>query len=138
MLIICFLEDSPKYDLSIIGAGSVGGNGGAGGTDGDANHKAFGFLVLDGPSGAVQSLRKCDGSHWHIVSCEPLQESGATLQIVCTRNDLESNCQDIHEGGVEGTVVALPEHCGPGEQTKLHARLFGGFPMSSGCVLTEH
>ena len=112
------LEDLPKYDLSIIGAGSLGGDGGASGSDGDANHKAFGFLVLDGPSGAVQSLRKRDGSHWHIVSCKPLQESGATLQIVCMKNELESNCRDIHEGGVEGTVVAMPEQCGPGEQIK--------------------
>ena len=138
MLIICFLGDLPKYDLSIIGAGSTGGDGDASGTGGDANHKAFGFLVLDGPSGAVHSLRKRDGSHWHIVSCKPLQESGATLQIVCMKNDLESNCQDIHEGGVEGTVVAMPEQCGPGEQVKLHTRLFGGFHVSSGSVLIEH
>lgn len=138
MLIICILEDFPKYDLSIIGAGSVGGDGDASGTDGDANHKAFGFLVLDGPSGAVQSLRKRDGSHWHSVSCKPLQESGATLQIVCMKNDLESNCQDIHEGGAEGTVVAMPEQCGPGEQKELHTRLFGGFHISSGSVLTEY
>lgn len=129
-LIICSLEDLPKYDLSITGAGSLGGDGDASGTDGDANHKAFGFLVLDGPSGAVQTLRKRDGSHWHIVSCEPLQEYGATLQIVCMKNELESNCRDIHEGGVEGTVVAMPEQCGPGERIKLHTRLFSGIRIS--------
>lgn len=70
--------------------------------------------MLDGPSAAVQSLRKRDGSHWHIISCDLMREPGATLQIICMNNELDSNCQDIHEGGVAGTIVAMPDNCGPG------------------------
>lgn len=103
-------EDLPTYDLSITGSGSRDS-----GPDGGANTRAFGFLVLDGPSGAVHSLRKRDGSHWHVVSCEPMQESRATLQIVYLNNNPDSNCQGVHEGGVAGTIVAMPNECGPGE-----------------------
>ena len=81
---------------------------------GGANEKAFGFLVLDGPSSVVQTLRKRDGSHWHIVSCEGMRETGATLRMVCLNDSKDSNCHRLHERGAEGTVVAMPNGCGPG------------------------
>lgn len=80
-----------------------------------ANDNAFAFLVIDGPSDAVTNLRKREGSHWHIVSCEAMQQNGATLQIICMNNGDDSNCQDIHGGGAEGTIVTMPDGCGPGE-----------------------
>ena len=130
-LILCVPEDLPKFDLTIFNPdlGNFGLSNGP-----DANNNAFCFLVLDGPASGVQSLSKRDGSHWDIVSCEPMQDQGATLQIICTNDRPDSNCHDIYIGGVEGTIVNMPDKCGPGMLNSFH----GSRDSSEMEILTRH
>lgn len=43
-----------------------------------------------------------------------MSEERQTVQAVCTDTSTESNCGDIFLGGVEATVVEMPDGCGPG------------------------
>lgn len=52
-----------------------------------------------------------------------MQASGAILQIICMNNDPRSNCKDIYQAGAEGTIVAMPEDCGPGSYAVVHSIL---------------
>ena len=103
----------PIFDLQRLGADDEPV------TNEDPNQQTFGLVIIDGPSSAVSSLKKRDGSHWHIISCEPMQSSDiSVLQIVCMDGSEHSNCRDIDEGGVEGTIVRMPDNCGPGETSQ--------------------
>lgn len=61
-------------------------------------------------------MSKRDGSHWEFFNCpKEMSEERQTVQVVCTVDGPESNCGEIFEGGVEYTVVEMPEGCGPGK-----------------------
>ncbi|KAF7184582.1 hypothetical protein CNMCM7691_005766 [Aspergillus felis] len=58
-----------------------------------------------------------DGSHLEVFDCPDTHPDDFSVQrakAVCVGGtDEDNNCEDILLGGVEGTVVRLPAHCGP-------------------------
>lgn len=84
----------------------------------------FGFVVIDGPADLVTSLSKRDGSHIEFLDCEPGTKHDMTLhtaRYVCTNNSTSSNCDDVHLGGAEGTVIKLPDECGYATYGVVHS-----------------
>ncbi|KAG4436704.1 hypothetical protein IFR05_007818 [Cadophora sp. M221] len=80
------------------------------------NDNAFGFFILSGPKGEMSTMNKRDGSHWEFFNCpKEMTEDRQTVQVVCTVDGPESNCNDIYEDGVPYTVVEMPNGCGPGK-----------------------
>jgi hypothetical protein len=71
----------------------------------------FTFMSVIGNKQDVISLDKRDGSHLEFFDCMP-KSGKQTVKVVCTDDTVASNCNDIHEGGLWGTVVRLPEGCG--------------------------
>ncbi|KAL0257640.1 hypothetical protein SLS55_006803 [Diplodia seriata] len=82
----------------------------------DADEAAFSFYVLTSPDEIQTSLDKRDGSSWELYNCQATDsEEPQTIQMFCTDNSDDSNCNKIHLGhGVPGTIIELPEGCGPG------------------------
>ena len=81
--------------------------------DGASNPQAFGLVVIDGPPDAVTSLSKRDGSHIHFLDCDRYRGDGpGTAQFVCNSSSEESNCDNMHQGGLAGTILKMPEECG--------------------------
>jgi chitinase len=80
----------------------------------DAN--SFGWHIMSGPDDQLLSLRKRDGSHWRVYDCDAETHEGRqTAKMVCTDESEGSNCHKIFKGGVERTVIEMPQHCGPGK-----------------------
>jgi chitinase len=80
----------------------------------DAN--SFGWHIMSGPDYQLLSLRKRDGSHWRVYDCDAeTHERRQTAKMVCTDGSEGSNCHKIFKGGVERTVIEMPQHCGPGK-----------------------
>lgn len=83
----------------------------------DPNKKAFTWMVMVGEAEDVQSFDKRDGSHLELFDCPDTHEEDFGVQqakAVCVGGTHEeNNCEDIYHGGVKGTVVRLPAHCGP-------------------------
>ena len=70
----------------------------------------------------VQSLRKRDGSHLELFDCpEPHKTDFGkqTIRAVCMVDGDDHNCEDITLGSVEGTIIRLPEDCGPDEWVRV-------------------
>ena len=85
---------------------------------GDDPHDAeFGFFVLTSPEELQVSLDKRDGSHWEVFDCfDTVSEEAQTVRMICTDFSDRSNCHKIHLGhGAPGTIVEMPEGCGPGK-----------------------
>lgn len=71
-----------------------------------------------GAEADVQSLRKRDGSHLQTFDCpnpKPEDYSTQTFKAVCESESDDNNCEDIMIGSVRGTIIRLPEECGPDE-----------------------
>lgn len=80
-----------------------------------------------GPPEDVVSLRRRDGSDLELFGCpNPSADdySEQTLHAVCmaqtgainsTSSRSNNNCEEITRGGTEGTILRLPDHCGPDE-----------------------
>ncbi|KAF4226516.1 hypothetical protein CNMCM6805_004439 [Aspergillus fumigatiaffinis] len=83
----------------------------------DPDKKAFTWIVMVGEAEDVQSFDKRDGSHLEVFDCPDTHPDDFSVQrakAVCVGGtDEDNNCEDILLGGVEGTVVRLPAHCGP-------------------------
>jgi chitinase len=73
-------------------------------------------LTSTGPSDELVTVDKRDGSHWEIYDCPTKHtEERHTVKAICTNSGSKSNCWDLYKGfGVSGTVVELPDRCGPG------------------------
>ena len=100
----------PNFDLQQIAHAETP-------TGTDSSPQAFGWVVIDGPQDAVTSLTKRDGTHLEFLNCEPGTPKHAvnttyTLQYICMDDSAESNCDAVHQGGAEGTIIKLPEGCG--------------------------
>ncbi|WPH03961.1 glycoside hydrolase, protein [Acrodontium crateriforme] len=80
----------------------------------DPAHATFGFVVLASPQELQVSLDKRDGSDWEVFNCnDAISEEAQTVQMYC-RNSDTTNCDQIHLGhGAEGTIIEMPEGCGP-------------------------
>lgn len=100
--------------------------------------QAFGFLVISGPSDVVSSFTKRSNSHVQFLDCDPSkkkQDEGVvyTARYICTDDSPESNCDAVHEGGANGTVVELPEDCGFAKYGVVHdirTSANGGIPWN--------
>lgn len=100
--------DIAKFDLQLLGAHT-------GYTDLNQvpNEEAFGFILIDGPSSVVSNLDKRDGSHIEFLDCDSIKDSKEkqVTRIVCTNDGPSSNCDDMLEDGLPGTVIKLPQSC---------------------------
>lgn len=83
----------------------------------DPANAPFGFVVLTSPEELQVSLDRRDGSHWDVFDCfDAVTEGEHTVRMVCTDESDASNCYKIHLGhGAPGTIVQMPEGCGPGK-----------------------
>ncbi|KAH7173118.1 glycosyl hydrolases family 18-domain-containing protein [Fusarium flagelliforme] len=108
-------DSSVKYDLQVLGgfAGS-GAETTHENINNDPAFAPFGFVLIAGPKDAVSSISKRDDSHIEVVDCSGITLSGSqSVRIFCSNDSNESNCDDMLEGGLEGTVLRMPDNCGP-------------------------
>ncbi|KAF2723824.1 glycoside hydrolase family 18 protein [Polychaeton citri CBS 116435] len=116
--------DPSRWDLQILGGGVASAGGGVGPTNPtqDPNDGPFGFVLISGPKDVVSSFSKRDDSHIEVVEC-PAKNSTRrqTTRIFCSNDSESSNCDDVLEGGLEGTVVRMPDNCGAGSYIVAHA-----------------
>ncbi|KAF2460036.1 hypothetical protein BDY21DRAFT_361899 [Lineolata rhizophorae] len=107
-------ENAVKYDLqaglSHTGTGKTAPNNGV-----------LGFVVIDGPKNAVSNANKRDGSHLEFIDCDNVNgEERQAVRYVCTVAGLDSNCDDMFLDGIEGTILKMPDNCGPGTWAVAH------------------
>jgi chitinase len=106
-------EDYAEFDLQNLGGNGVISTA--------LNDNTFGLIIIVGPEDTVQSLRRRDGSDLHVLDCANIRaEKRSHIRLVCPRQ-FNSTCDRLHLGGVEGTILRMPEGCGPGSYTVLHA-----------------
>lgn len=89
----------------------------------DATVAAFLFVVIDGPPGTVSNLDKREGgSHLQFLTrgLHHGPEAQSTY-FVCMDDSAESNCGDMHMGGLEGTVLRMPDGMGFAKYAVAHA-----------------
>lgn len=82
----------------------------------DPNKESFAWIIMVGASSDVQSFDKRDGTHLELFDCPNTAAEDFSTQrarAICLTDSEENDCEDILEGGVEGTIVKLPPHCGP-------------------------
>ncbi|KAB2570582.1 Killer toxin subunits alpha/beta [Lasiodiplodia theobromae] len=82
----------------------------------DPNEESFAWIVIVGDEEDVQTFDKRDGSHLELYNCpnpDGDDYSVQRLNAVCMNHGESSNCEDITKGGVKGTIVRLPDGCGP-------------------------
>lgn len=86
------------------------------GDDETPDDASFGFFVMASPQEIQQSLRKRDGSHWEVFDCnDAVSEEAQTVRMFCNDDSDQSNCGKIYLGhGVPGTILEMPNGCGPG------------------------
>ncbi|KAK2764375.1 hypothetical protein FQN54_009069 [Arachnomyces sp. PD_36] len=78
--------------------------------------QSFGLVIISGPPDVVNTIDKRDGSHMSVLSCDGFTDTGLQkTRIACMNDGEDSNCDDILLGGLEGTIVKMPENCGPGQ-----------------------
>ncbi|KAM0209954.1 hypothetical protein ACHAQI_006066 [Fusarium lateritium] len=108
-------DSSIKYDLQILGGFT--GSGAETTHENTNNNPAFapfGFVLIAGPKDAVSSISKRDDSHIEVVDCSGITLSGSqSVRIFCSNDNDESNSDDMLDGGLEGTVLRMPDNCGP-------------------------
>jgi chitinase len=94
----------------------------------DPNNAAFGFFVLTSPEALQTTLDKRDGSHWELFDCfDGKSEEEQTIRMVCTDTSESSSCHKIHLGyGAPGTILEMPEGCGPGKYAVAKSMLISG------------
>ena len=98
-------ENIPVFDLQQIESGIS--------LVGESNPQVFGLVVIDGPEDAVTNLNKRDGSHIEFLSCDRrLNDNGGQALIACMNDGDDSNCNEMHRGGLAGTIMRMPDDCG--------------------------
>jgi hypothetical protein len=74
------------------------------------------FFLVAGSYSAVTSMKKRDNPGLEVVECPSdvlsrPDDEHQTARIVCTSEDVP-DCFRVQHGGVEGTVVQMPDECG--------------------------
>ncbi|KAG9759588.1 glycoside hydrolase family 18 protein, partial [Aureobasidium melanogenum] len=114
-----------RWDLQYLGGGiDPYGNGELDGNNNlkDPNLGPFGFVLISGPKDVVASFSKRDDSHMEFVDCPSINStSRQKTRIFCNNDGPDSNCADVMENGLDGTVVRMPDHCGPGQYIVAHS-----------------
>ena len=87
----------------------------------NSNSNAFFFVVIDGPSSTVSNANKRDGSHLEFITrgLHHGQDPQAT-HFVCMDDSPDSNCNDMLLGGIEGTVLRMPDEMGFAQWAVAH------------------
>ncbi|GKT51071.1 killer toxin subunits alpha/beta [Colletotrichum spaethianum] len=104
----------PAFDQDILSYNSTPGP------------QAFFSVVVDGPKGTVSNVDKRDGSHLEFLTRgnDTELEAGQThvTHLVCMEdNPAISNCDDMHEGGLEGTILKMPAGLGFAKYVVAHS-----------------
>lgn len=117
------VTDPVKWDLQLLGGytsttyKTVPKNPTA-----DPATSAFGFVLISGPKDVVSSFSKRDDSDIEVVDCPSItSDERQTTRVVCTNDGEDSNCDEIFHRGLEGTVVRMPDNCGPGAYVVAHS-----------------
>jgi hypothetical protein len=113
-----------QWDLQTLGGGFSNAGGGTGGSNlaNDPNLGSFGFVLIAGPSDVVSLFSKRDASDIEFVDCFSLIHSERQVtRIFCSSDADDSNCDDVLQGGVDGTVVRMPDACGLGTYIVVHS-----------------
>ncbi|TGO46100.1 hypothetical protein BCON_0345g00010 [Botryotinia convoluta] len=83
----------------------------------DPSTTGFGFMIVSGDSSSVSNLKKRDGmaEPFVFLDCPSnVHEDDSSLvhttRVVCLGLDLKG-CFQVLEGGVEGTIVEMPDNC---------------------------
>lgn len=102
----------PSYQLISFGGGYAAPTGEE---DPDSSGVAF-FLIAGGSDISLTSMKKRDNPGLHFLSCpkDVLQkpnEHHQVARVICLDEDV-SDCFRVRNGGVEGTVVQMPDECG--------------------------
>lgn len=82
----------------------------------DPQQASFAWTVIVGPVGSYQSLAKRDGSQLETFDCpNPAKDDyrQQKLKAVCMTESDDHHCEDINIDGAHGTIVKLPDECGP-------------------------
>lgn len=102
----------------------------------DPNERSFAWIIMVGATADVQSFEKRDGSHLELFDCPSASSEDFSVQkvrAICTSTSEENNCEDILEGSVEGTVVRMPDGCGPDQWVRAVS-----FEQSTNMTLPHH
>lgn len=82
----------------------------------DPSTTGFGFMIVSGDSSSVSNLKKRDGmaEPFVFLDCPSnVHEDDSSLvhtaRVVCLSLDLKG-CFQVLEGGVEGTIVEMPDN----------------------------
>jgi chitinase len=106
-------SDYPEFDLQHLG-------GDQNPTVDEPNQQTFGMVVIDGPPGTVDNLKRRDGSYLTVLDCEDIAEHGSsTARLVCPDSGAEEPC-GVGNGVAEGTIIHMPDGCGPGSYAVVH------------------
>jgi hypothetical protein len=83
---------------------------------------AFFLVVIDGPPGTVSNANKRDGSHLEFITRGLHHEQEPQLtHFVCMDDSIDSNCDDIHLDGLDGTILRMPDDMGFATYVVAHA-----------------
>lgn len=118
------VTDPAKWDLQMLGGAYGNGGGAASGenTLQDPNAGPFGFVLIAGPPEVVSSFSKRDESQMEFVDCSSITSTARqTARIYCTNDGDDSNCDQVLEGGLDGTIIRMPDECGPGHYVVAHS-----------------
>ncbi|KAK3720653.1 hypothetical protein LTR37_003703 [Vermiconidia calcicola] len=95
----------------------------AGAHSAHSNH--FGYIIIEGPNALVVSLKvKRDGSpsdlrflDCHKVKVPDRHTDRQRVGFMCDSSGPESDCDDMMEGGIAGTIVEMPADCASSSTT---------------------
>ncbi|PIG87825.1 hypothetical protein AARAC_011883 [Aspergillus arachidicola] len=106
-------SDYPDFDLQNLGADSTP-------VVNEPNQQTFGMVIIDGPPEAVTKLRRRDNMGFEVLDCDAISETGhSTVRVVCSGREA-TDCQ-IGNGVVNGTILHMPDGCGPGAYVVSHS-----------------
>lgn len=106
-------SDYPDFDLQNLGGDSNP-------VVNEPNQQTFGMVIIDGPPDTVSNLQRRDGIGLEVLDCEGISETGSsTIRVVCTREN-PADCE-IGGGVVDGTILRMPDGCGPGTYAMARA-----------------
>jgi len=78
---------------------------------GDGTNTAWSNLVINAEStDALSDITSASG--WDIINCDPKSTDPQDIRLVCV--DQAKGCSQLFDGGVENTIVRLPESCAGG------------------------
>ncbi|KAJ6019259.1 hypothetical protein N7522_001326 [Penicillium canescens] len=103
-------DDVPAWDKQSLVSGGVAGG------------EAFLFVLVDGPSDTVTNVNKRDGSHLEFVTGGVHHgQARQTAHFICMDDSDTSNCHDMHENGIDGTILRMPEGKGFAKYAVAHS-----------------